>query len=43
MDDRRKTKQAAGCRAATSKGAIWDEFREQHQHQNIKAPYLSPN
>ena len=21
---------------ATSKGAIWDEFSEQHQHQSLK-------
>ena len=26
---------------APSDGAIWDEFIEQHQHQNIiRAPYL---
>ena len=26
--------------AAPSKGAIWDEFSEQHQNQSIQKPYI---
>ena len=32
------------AKTSPSKGAIWDEFSEQHQHQSIqKIPFLMPN
>ena len=32
-----------GAGTASSNGAIWDEYAEQHQHQSIKSPYLMLN
>ena len=33
-----------GAGTASNKGAIWDEFSEQSQHQSIrKPPYLMPD